>query len=533
MKIYISIVFYVFLISQKIFSQDPNAPKNLEIELATLGGVQLSWDHPPAFSREIITKSNQNHLTPNYNYAIGSAYNGYHHFVFHKVDGDSLADYHGLTLERLAFKAGPDSATFHAHIYAPEKGEEPDYIYKTDMVLTGQFVSLTDENLIQNDWNYIDLTTFQPGTPWEQMLEPSSYTIDSTKDLWYGYYVRLFSGNPVGMDNGPANLGYGDIQVFCGGPSVDSITCNPVSPNVNRNFLMALQLKGEDQTNDVDNYYVFQNGTIAEIVEPSYLSPVYSGRERVNFGPVSEGNHTFAVRALTSEGISDSTNNVTVNIVNSPPGPFEFISPSNGSSLAFEQSTLSNQISFIWTPSVDPDGLDLEYTINVCNSDTLLCIEQTLEERIYQPYVWMLMGQLSLVEGINQLHWSVFSSDGLDTTFANDSIFTFSIDLSNLSIDDISLNPERFILNQNFPNPFNPQTLISYEVNVGDFVKIAVYDLNGKWITNLIEEYKTPGKYNLKWNGLNNLNQAVGGGIYIYTISSNTQTSSKKMILLK
>ena len=58
------------------------------------------------------------------------------------------------------------------------------------------------------------------------------------------------------MDNGPANLGYGDIQVFCGGASVDSITCNPVSPNVNRNFLMALMLKSENQTNDVDNYYV-------------------------------------------------------------------------------------------------------------------------------------------------------------------------------------------------------------------------------------------------------------------------------------
>ena len=103
MKIYISIVFYVFLLSQKIFSQDPHAPKNLEVELATLGGVQLSRDHPPACSREIITKSNQNHLSPKYNYAIGSAYNGYHHFVFHKVDGDSLADYHGLTLEWLAF----------------------------------------------------------------------------------------------------------------------------------------------------------------------------------------------------------------------------------------------------------------------------------------------------------------------------------------------------------------------------------------------------------------------------------------------
>jgi len=160
MKKYILLSFYLFVFNQPTFSQDLNAPKNLEVELATLGGVQLSWDHPSAFSREIITKSNQNYLIPNYNYAIGSAYNGYHHFVFHKIDGDSLADYHGLTLERLAFKAGPDSATFHAHIYALEKGQEPDYIYKSDMVLTGQFVSLTDENLIQNDWNYIDLTTF-------------------------------------------------------------------------------------------------------------------------------------------------------------------------------------------------------------------------------------------------------------------------------------------------------------------------------------------------------------------------------------
>ncbi|MDA9594532.1 T9SS type A sorting domain-containing protein [bacterium] len=533
MKKYILLSFYLFVFNQQTFSQDLNAPKNLEVELATLGGVQLSWDHPPAFSREIITKSNQNYLIPNYNYAIGSAYNGYHHFVFHKIDGDSLADYHGLTLERLAFKAGPDSATFHAHIYTPEKGQEPDYIYKSDMVLTGQFVSLTDGNLIQNDWNYIDLTTFQPGIAWEQMLEPSSYTIDSTKDLWYGYYVSFFDGNPIGMDNGPANLGYGDVQVFCGGTTVDSITCNPVSPNVDRNFLMTLQLKGENQTNDVDNYYVFQNGTVVEIVEPSYLSPVYSGRERVNFGPVIEGNHTFAVRALTSEGISDSTNNVTVNIVNSLPGPFEFISPSNGSSFAFEQSTLSNQISFIWTPSVDIDGLDLDYTISICNSDTFLCIEQTLEERIYQPYVWMLMGQLSLVSGINQLHWSVFSSDGLDTTFANDSIFTFSIDLSSLSIDDLSLNPQKFILNQNYPNPFNPVTTISYQIEKGEFVNLSIFDLNGNLIKNVLDQYVNAGPGIVHWNGKNNSGQNVSGGIYLYSLESSTFSKTKKMILLK
>ena len=90
---------------QVILSQDQNAPTNLEVEIATLGGVQLSWDHPAAFTREIVTQSNQSYMSPNFNYAIGSAYNGYHHFVFHKISGDSLSAYHGLILEKIAFKS--------------------------------------------------------------------------------------------------------------------------------------------------------------------------------------------------------------------------------------------------------------------------------------------------------------------------------------------------------------------------------------------------------------------------------------------
>ena len=111
---------------QVILSQDQNAPTNLEVEIATLGGVQFSWDHPAAFTREIVTQSNQSNMSSNFNYAIGSVYNGYHHFVFHKISGES--DYHGLILEKIAFKSGPDSAIFHAHIYTPEKGNQITFI---------------------------------------------------------------------------------------------------------------------------------------------------------------------------------------------------------------------------------------------------------------------------------------------------------------------------------------------------------------------------------------------------------------------
>ena len=86
----ILILLILFFSVQMILSQDQNAPTNLEVEIATLGGVQLSWDHPAVFNREIVTQSNQNHMSPNFNYAIGSVYNGYHDFVFHKISGDSL-----------------------------------------------------------------------------------------------------------------------------------------------------------------------------------------------------------------------------------------------------------------------------------------------------------------------------------------------------------------------------------------------------------------------------------------------------------
>ena len=52
----ILILLILFFSVQMILSQDQNAPTNLEVEIATLGGVQLSWDHTEAFNREIVTQ---------------------------------------------------------------------------------------------------------------------------------------------------------------------------------------------------------------------------------------------------------------------------------------------------------------------------------------------------------------------------------------------------------------------------------------------------------------------------------------------
>ena len=112
----------------------------------------------------------------------------YHHFVFHKISGDSLISWFN---KKIAFKS-----RYFMLIYILLRKVDH-YIYKSDMVLTGICIFRRSG---LNDWNYVNLTTFQPGITWENMVEPSTYQIDSTKDLWYGYYVRNFSGDPVGMD---------------------------------------------------------------------------------------------------------------------------------------------------------------------------------------------------------------------------------------------------------------------------------------------------------------------------------------------
>jgi uncharacterized delta-60 repeat protein len=88
--------------------------------------------------------------------------------------------------------------------------------------------------------------------------------------------------------------------------------------------------------------------------------------------------------------------------------------------------------------------------------------------------------------------------------------------------------PDNFNLAQNYPNPFNPSTVISYDLPVNSFVDAAVYDLLGKKISTLVNEYQSAGRYNVTFNPA-----SLPSGTYIYTIKAGNYTSSKKMVLIK
>jgi hypothetical protein len=107
-------------------------------------------------------------------------------------------------------------------------------------------------------------------------------------------------------------------------------------------------------------------------------------------------------------------------------------------------------------------------------------------------------------------------------------------------------SPESFVLQQNFPNPFNPNTVISYQLPVGGDVILKIYDILGNEMTTLVDEYKPAGKYEVEFNAANLPSgvSARGGyasGVYFYQLKAGDPSTgsgqgfveTKKMLLLK
>jgi len=101
----------------------------------------------------------------------------------------------------------------------------------------------------------------------------------------------------------------------------------------------------------------------------------------------------------------------------------------------------------------------------------------------------------------------------------------------------IELTPSTFSLNQNYPNPFNPSTVISYQLSTGSHVSLKVYDMLGREVATLVDEFQNAGSHNSQFStlpaGRQVLNSQFSSGIYFYTIRAGNFVETKKMVLTK
>lgn len=99
--------------------------------------------------------------------------------------------------------------------------------------------------------------------------------------------------------------------------------------------------------------------------------------------------------------------------------------------------------------------------------------------------------------------------------------------LGKIGTDKVS-NIDDYKLYQNFPNPFNPATIISYKINQGGFVTLKVYNLVGQVVKTLVGEYQEAGTYSKQFEA-----SELSAGVYLYKLQVNNFTSVKRMTLIK
>ena len=90
-----------------------------------------------------------------------------------------------------------------------------------------------------------------------------------------------------------------------------------------------------------------------------------------------------------------------------------------------------------------------------------------------------------------------------------------------------------FSLSQNYPNPFNPVTTIEYQLPTDAYVTLRIFNITGELVETLIEEQQIAGYHKIQWNGRDETDNTVAGGLYLYHLRADGFSQSNKMVLIR
>ena len=219
------------------------------------------------------------------------------------------------------------------------------------------------------------------------------------------------------------------------------------------------------------------------------------------------GNDTIII--IVSDGELSDSSKAIINVasVNDPPEPFELIDN------VIEDST---KFTFQWYPTFDVDNDTVEYHFHLKGSNI-----DTVIYGIIDKYSVTLSMKNKLNTGTPYL-WYVSATDRIDTVLCEEK-FTFYV----------KTIPKSFAIHQNYPNPFNRNTKIPIDMLHGDALRIVIYDMHGKQIKTLSDEFKSAGKYELEWDGTDRFGKQVSTGVYLTIMQTRNFSQARKIMYIK
>lgn len=207
------------------------------------------------------------------------------------------------------------------------------------------------------------------------------------------------------------------------------------------------------------------------------------------------------------------------------------VAPANGTTI-FTTQTDPSAVVFSWTSAGSLTGINykwkirktggqfISFTSDSNGTATRITMRKSKLDSL-AAYTFGLTGDSALCAWVAVTY---INADSITSEVRVLTIRTNTVGVNNIS----TVIPTEHKLYTNYPNPFNPVTKIKFEIPRDEFVKITVYDLSGKAVSELVNERLKAGVYETDFNGSN-----LSSGTYFYKIETNNFVETRKMVLIK
>ena len=205
-------------------------------------------------------------------------------------------------------------------------------------------------------------------------------------------------------------------------------------------------------------------------------------------------------------------------------------------------STYKSAWAFIVTSDIHGMETGTAYTLVAENLRTgVIATENTTSAARRSSAVWADLNRKSVVEAGDKLEVALYDDHGrivsgpFQRTVTTSDIRNAFLSLQ-LNVGDVQ--PQDTLLAQNFPNPFNPETWIPYQLSEATQVKIDIYNVSGHLVRSLDLGWQPTGSYMTPssaayWDGKNAVGERVASGIYFYTLQTSDFAATRRMVILK
>lgn len=202
-----------------------------------------------------------------------------------------------------------------------------------------------------------------------------------------------------------------------------------------------------------------------------------------------------------------------------PPSPPELVSPQNGDTL--ERDMLSE---FCWTRSIDPDIEDtVSYRLRLSDGDTLITIDG-----IDDTCTTLIVNNYGLNDSLEIQWWIEAVSQHPDTAVASFTHWSFWIEApAALQLPEFNI-PSVVALYPNYPNPFNAETLIKYDIPKASHVRLRVLNILGQEVSALVNAQQAAGRYSIHWSATD-----LPSGVYFLWLEAEQEIQLQKAFLLR